>query len=153
MIVETYGDITQINKGIILQGVNCQGAMGAGLAKAIMTKWPIVKPAYQDFVKGYVQALSREDLLGRVQFIEVDKDLFVANGFTQFLYGYDGKKYAIPSAISSVLFTAKVQARGKGLPLHTVRVGCGLGGLDWATEVSPIFSTIFKDFDVVIHQP
>ena len=55
-------DITTLKKGILLQQVNCQNAMGSGVAKAIYTKWPIVK-----------------------------EDLLVVNSFTQLTYGRTGK--------------------------------------------------------------
>ena len=44
-------DITTLKKGILLQQVNCQNAMGSGVAKAIYTRWPIVKEEYHKFAK------------------------------------------------------------------------------------------------------
>ena len=37
-----------IDNGIICQQVNCCGVMGAGLAKAIMDKFPIVKQKFDE---------------------------------------------------------------------------------------------------------
>lgn len=36
-------DITTLKKGILIQQVNCQNAMGSGVAKAIYQKLPQVK--------------------------------------------------------------------------------------------------------------
>lgn len=36
-------DITTIDEGVILHQVNCQNAMGSGVAKALFSKWPQIK--------------------------------------------------------------------------------------------------------------
>ena len=39
-------DITTITKGVIMHQVNCQNVMGAGVAKALYTKYPQVKEQF-----------------------------------------------------------------------------------------------------------
>ena len=36
-------DVTKISRGVIMHQVNCQNLMGAGVAKALYTKYPQVK--------------------------------------------------------------------------------------------------------------
>lgn len=50
---EISADITTITTGYIMHQVNCQNVMGAGVAKALYTKYPIVKLSYHDFAKEY----------------------------------------------------------------------------------------------------
>ena len=45
------GDITLESSGLIIQGVNCQGAMGSGIALAIKNRWPEVYDAYKSHPK------------------------------------------------------------------------------------------------------
>ena len=66
-------DITTLKKGILLQQVNCQNAMGSGVAKAIYLKWPIVKEEYHKFS----QNKNPNDLLGLIQEIKINDDLLV----------------------------------------------------------------------------
>ena len=91
---------------IIVHGVNCQGKMNSGVAKAIREAFPVV---YEEYMKLYNnkqhggtvdgQTWSRfldsnrnDPLLGMAQVVRVGKTLYVGNLFTQQFYGRDGKK-------------------------------------------------------------
>ena len=43
------GSLLEADADIICHQVNCQGAMGAGVAKQIADKWPNVKKEYVKF--------------------------------------------------------------------------------------------------------
>ena len=124
-------DITTVGSGCILNGVNCQDRMGSGVAKAIYQKWPIVKECYHAIGKSNMH-------LGLVDIMEVDQGIFVANCWTQEYYGYDGKKYANADAISKCLDQI---GRIGFEEIYSPLIGCGLGGLDWDTEVQPVFES------------
>lgn len=96
-------DITTLKKGILLQQVNCQNAMGSGVAKAIYTKWPIVKEEYHKFA----QNKNPNDLLGLIQEIKINEDLLIKN-IKEIANKYSNKTIVIPYLI-----------------------GCGLGGGNW----------------------
>lgn len=96
-------DITTLKKGILLQQVNCQNAMGSGVAKAIYTKWPIVKEEYHKFAKNK----KPNDLLGLIQEIEINEDLLIRN-IKEIANKYSNEIIVIPYLI-----------------------GCGLGGGNW----------------------
>jgi Predicted phosphatase homologous to the C-terminal domain of histone macroH2A1 len=141
-------DITLVTKGVIAHGVNCKGAFGAGVALAIRERWPSVYDCYQRNTR------LGDELLGSCHIIRVDDELWVANCYTQLSYGGDGKRYASPEAISRSLEFAFIHATATSLELHAPRIGAGLGGLDWGTEVLPIFEELNSEYDgvnVVIH--
>ena len=134
-------DITEVTEGIVVHGCNCQGAMGSGVAHAIRQKWPIVYRRYKDFIASSHWGEHGIELLGTAQIVEISANnptLLVINLFTQQFYGRDGAKYANPDAIYLAVDTAMQIAEWERLLLYMPRIGCGLGGLDWDTEVYPI---------------
>ena len=133
-------DLTLVQNGMIAHGVNCQGKMGAGLAKAIKETYPIAFQYYEELCDGYRSDPSQ--LLGTGHVVNVtpachNRPIFVANCFTQVRYGRRGK-FADPEAIEKALSQVLPHARTWGLPFYMPPIGCGLGGLDWETEVKPI---------------
>ena len=146
-MIYLYQDITTVTgPAIILHGVNCQGVMGAGVAKDISDKWPKVKERFLAF-----PASSKN--LGHINIILVDDDIAVFNCYTQEFYGQQKKKYASPGAINECLIRVavlRVMAGKKGLSakIYTPKIGCGLGGLDWDTEVEPIFKATEDRFGI-----
>jgi O-acetyl-ADP-ribose deacetylase (regulator of RNase III) len=149
-------DITETTVGIIAHGVNCQGAMGSGVALAIMTKWPIIRESYMRIAPG-------KQNLGNVDFVDVDpfgllpkrydpersasgivdplgRDLVVANCFTQEFYGSGGRKYADPDAVAKCLDNVYAYADVFCLPVVMPQIGCGLAGLYWEADLVPIIN-------------
>lgn len=139
-------NITEVTKGIICHGVNCQGVMGSGVAKAIKEKWPIVYDSFKSMGKG-------AELLGQCHILTIDEELYIANCYSQEYYGRDGKRYACLSAVESSLRPVFLWASTLGLVIHSPMIGCGLGGLKW-DDVSKIFEKLEKEYTydaVVIH--
>lgn len=125
------GDILSPNDNetqgvIICHQVNCQGVMGAGLAKQVKTKFPSVYHAYKE----KCDALGSKNL-GSVQFCSClsEAGYIVANVFGQDRYGTD-KRYTNYNALKKA-FSAVAQA----FPNDAIRIpylmGCGLAGGDW----------------------
>lgn len=149
-------DITTVQApGLIAHGVNCQNAMGSGVARALYTKWPIVKAKYHDCIAGFVALGDPEDMLGDAHFVEVEPGLVVANCFTQEYYGRDGKRYASVQAIREALEWVAKHALDIGVnEIHIPRIGCGLGGLYWEdvksklVEIEQIHQVTFVVCDV-----
>lgn len=84
MIKEIKKDILTVEKGIIVHQVNCQKVMGAGLAKQLSEKFPIVKKEY----------LAKENWnLGDTQFVKITRDLIICNLAGQYSYGRKQKVY------------------------------------------------------------
>ena len=140
------GDLTAETKGLIIHGVNCQGAMGSGVALAIKNRWPEVYDAYKSHPQGKSQ-------LGQVQFVSISDGLYVANCWTQEFYGGDGKIYADKASVRIALFKAFSFCDEYGLELKTPKIASGLAGLDWDKDVRPLFeqiATVFPDVKVTL---
>lgn len=124
---EVEKDILSVQKGVILQQVNCRGVMGAGLAGAIAKKWPEV-------LTSYIRVCSKtkpRDLLGHILLIQVNQHLAVANAFGQLDYGR-GIQYTDYGALDSSLGKLSRILEGKRDVYVPFGLGCGLGGGDWA---------------------
>lgn len=140
-------DITTVERGLIVQGVNCRHAMGAGVALAIMEKWPIVRTSY-------MKSSSGEDMLGTTHIINVEPGISVANCYTQLDYiGYSGhpsvKPCASVDAIKSSLESAFIHAEMYDIPIYLPQIGAGLGGLDWELDVEPIIHSLDEQYETV----
>ena len=131
-IKHVKGDIlttpTRNEDTVICHQVNCCGVMGAGLAKQIRDKWPVVFDEYKK--------ICGTDKLGDSQNVKVGPHLYVANLFVQDGYGRD-KRYTNYAALTAALFRAM-----KENPRATFRIpyglGCGLAGGDWETVLDII---------------
>lgn len=136
-------DITEETEGLIIHGVNCQGVMGTGVALAIRNKWPI---AYIDYKSACTEYRKSKVLLGKLQVSRIDDNLYIGNGFTQEYYGRDDKIYADLRAVDLVLHKAFMWCYLNEMPLKSVQIGCGLGGLLWDIEVKPLFQKYEAQF-------
>ncbi len=142
------GDITTVTEGLVIHGVNCQRAMGSGVAKSIKDKWPVV---YRD----YMSIKQGKEVLGKVQFVAIDEKLVVANCFTQEFFGGDpGVVYADINAVRTCLAMAFAFAAINDVPLYSPKIASLRAGLDWETEVVPVFEemeALFPMVDVTIY--
>jgi O-acetyl-ADP-ribose deacetylase (regulator of RNase III) len=126
-------DITDVTRGIVAHGVNCQRVMGSGVAKVIRDKWPVV----------YERFCERTPELGNIQLVQIDDELFVSNCFTQLDYRKPStedrkRKFASTRAVSTSLRKTFELAYTLQLPVYMPQIGCGRGGLDWKGEIEPI---------------
>ncbi len=137
-------DITKVKTGIVAHGVNCQGAMGSGVAKAIKEKWPVI---FEEFKK---QDTGKK-MLGRAHLIPIAPKLWVANCYTQQYYGRDGKKYASIDAITESMDKVFNFASHNDLIVSMPKIGCGLGGLSWDKEVVMVIGELASKHDVEVH--
>ena len=142
IVAEIQGDIRDTDIQYIAHGVNCQGKMGSGVAKALFTLWPKVRSQYLDFHKHNIHIVinGTEDFLGVVQFIDC-LDKTILNMFTQNYYGYDGKLYLSYEALRECFENImKFDVTELAIP----RIGCGLAGGDWE-KVKEIINDVTKD--------
>lgn len=138
-IEEIIVDITKVRVGVVAHGVNCQGVMGSGVAKAIRDEWPQV-------YRGFVNTPTGRGMLGKVDYCMIHENLIVANCYTQEYFGRDGRRYASLSAIEHCLVDLLAFCSHYGYVLYMPRIGCGLGGLDWDKEVKPLIESISYSF-------
>ena len=138
-------DILTVEHGVIVHQVNCQGVMGAGLAKKIADKWPMVKRDYKSCV-ARAETNPEFRLLGQVTVSYINENLAVASLFGQKAYGrksgtcYTHYRY-LALALSNVRRCAQAQDQQVYLPHGS---GCGLAGGDWHV-VSALFEQELPD--------
>lgn len=147
----TKGDLLDIERGIIAHGVNCQRTMGSGVALAVKNKYPDAYKAYMDLPSTFQKAL-----FGTAHLVDVGAPytLYIAHCFTQKTYGREaGVKYASVEAIQGAIVTCMEFSRRVRLPIYLPKIGCGLGGLDWETEVRPALEEIEEKYiDVIVQE-
>lgn len=151
MIKYIEKDITTVDRGIIVHGVNCQGVMGSGVAKALRDKYPIIYDEYKNKCCGW--KFSPVGLLGQIQVINVEPpekiqpSLYVVNLFSQEAYGNDGRKYVSYDAIDKG-FQSLVTWRFHNEPhldVYFPLIGAGLGGGKWEVIQAIILNCLDVD--------
>lgn len=143
MIEYKDGDLLESGAGVIVHQVNCMGKFASGLAAQIREKWPLVYHEYTRICdKEYDYPVS---LLGSIQLVGIGKG-YVANCFGQLSYGRKGQftdYKALESALEYVREFASTTNMSIAIPY---KIGCGLGGGDWAV-VEPMIKRVFADYD------
>ena len=140
--------LEEVKQGIIVQQVNAQGVMGSGIALAIRTKWPKVWEAYSEEIKPN-QPDHGKSQMGRVIYVEVEPDLWIANIVGQQFYGrHASEQYTSYEALDDGFASVKEFAEKFGFEVHYPTIGCGLGNGDW----SIVYSSIQEHFDdTIVH--
>lgn len=143
------GDLLNAREAAICHQVNCQNMMGAGVAKALYTKWPEVKTAYHEFCDGK----RPRDLLGKAQFVFLHdfpaRNKVVINIFGQLNCGHDKICYTRYDALADAFDKLNTLAVWKTLAFP-YGFGCGLAGGDW-TEVERLMLEHLYNVDVTIY--
>lgn len=137
-IVYHTGDATlPVGSGpkIIVHVCNDIGGWGRGFVVALSARWPEPEKQFRAWYRGKT---SQPFVLGEVQFIRVEEDLWVANLIGQHdirtIGGVPPVRY---EAIQNGLGKVAVQALDLGASVHMPRIGCGLAGGKWE-EISKI---------------
>ena len=155
------GDLLS-HPGPIAHGVNCQGKMNSGVARAIRNKYPKVFTAYLDFISDLRELDNkfkplRFSPLGFTNPVYVFRDevpeKMVLNLFTQDRYGNDGKQYVDYEAVRKCF--ANIH-NGKGLfrsheVLGIPKIGAGLGGGDW-NIIEQIINDATPDLEIWVYE-
>jgi len=143
------GDVLDAKHGIICHQTNCQGSMGAGIARTIRSKFPGVFQEYSKLVAHW----GKEGCLGKCQIIEVaSKTLYIANLFGQYHYSPRNKQHTDYGALSVSLASLAQWHRTNCHPQFPVffphGIGCGLGGGNWG-EVQAIINAHIPEAIIV----
>lgn len=137
------GDIFAQDSGIIIHGCNTAGVMGAGVAKLVREIYPLAYLKYRELVTSCKTATERSNLLGTAQFVEVTPSLIIGNVFTQFNPGADATLTNLRKGLAAVKDFSK---KYKIDAIHSVMIGCGIGGLDEGPVLS-LYKSEFYNFD------
>lgn len=142
LFIKSKNGILDIKSGIIAHQVNCCNAIGAGVSKAIINKYPEVEAAYHEYCSGK----SKKELFGTYQMIQITPSLSIVNIFSQMNYGNSTKTGKVYTNMECLTNTLKKLADNH---IETVyvpdHIGCGLAGGDWDE-----FATIMENTDICI---
>lgn len=137
-------NILDCTENIIVHQVNCQGIMGAGLARQLADKYKGLEENYRLFCESnnYDYALLR----GRVLTVNVDNKI-ICNMFSQTL---DCKTAYI--SMKTALTTIKNMAKDLNLSIAMpYNIGCGIADGEWEI-VEQIIADVFDDYEVTIYR-
>ena len=144
MIQYKIGNILDSEEDYICHQVNCQGVMGAGVAKQIKERWPIVYDSY-------IQVASPV-WLGCIKKVVVDiSQKTVINMFAQQNYGTSGR-YTSYDAFWSCLGGIRDSAPKGSSIAFPVGIGCGLGGANWQVIKQMIIEVLNDDYLIVFYE-
>lgn len=153
-----HGNLLDTNAQFICHQVNCKGKMNSGVAKQLREKWPII---YTNYAKKYMDALdngTEEFLLGSIQIVPLydhfalrGDNHYCVNFFSQYDYGYDGRRYTSYDAFWNCL-NAFARGIDKGASVALpYKIGCDRGGANWTIIRTMIEEVLGKDFNVKIY--
>jgi len=159
-VLETEGDLLCSHENIIGHQVNCQGVMGAGLARHVKEKYPNVFEEY----KLECQIYRRErTLMGKCQLVKVNTDKWIANLFGQYQVGtvandrvdnesLDALQKKRYEALKQSLYELKSFAQQHHLSVALpYQLGSGLAGGSWEV-VRQMIEEVFHDYYVTIYK-
>jgi O-acetyl-ADP-ribose deacetylase (regulator of RNase III) len=131
MIEYVQGDATSPeSKGnkIIVHVCNDIGGWGAGFVAALSRKWSNPEQQYRGWYKS-----NDKFELGKVQFVQVESDTWVANmiGQHHVVPDKEGNPPIRYDAIEKGLATVTIQASVLNASVHMPRIGCGIAGGKW----------------------
>lgn len=141
-----YMDITTVTNGFIAHGVNCQLAMGSGVARALFVKWPLVRQQYMLRGQG-------KGMLGTADRVRVEPEVSVFNCYTQEFCGPGDRRYANSASIMVSLQQVALSAVNNRKPMYVPLVGCDLGGLDYQNDFLPVLEQLmilYPDLDLTL---
>lgn len=125
-IYETKGDLLDSSAKIRCQQVNCQGVMGAGLAKQVKERYPEVFEQYKALCDQFGSSL-----MGHTQFVSCHDGTIMANLFAQETYGTSTVQTDIGALDDCLSKVADFSFRVGAIPAFPKFLGCGLAGGDW----------------------
>jgi O-acetyl-ADP-ribose deacetylase (regulator of RNase III) len=140
------GNLLDAKETYICHQVNCQGKMNSGVAKAIREKYPEV---FSSYLFKCSEAESADKLLGSTQMVKTKDNHFVINMFSQFNYGYDGRRYTSYDAFWNALNLIKNSVSENSTIAFPFGIGCGRGGANW-NIIYAMIKEVFNDSDNIV---
>ncbi|MBP1223279.1 macro domain-containing protein [Flavobacterium sp. 1355] len=148
----TKGDATSPqseNNKVIVHICNDIGGWGKGFVMAISKRWKKPENQYREWFK------SKDGFeLGKVQFVQVEEDLWIANLIGQHKINKDenGNAPIRYDAVEEGLKEVALFAIKNNASIHMPRIGCGLAGGKWEMMEPIILKTLSNnDVEVVVY--
>lgn len=151
MIKVVNGDVTTAKENIIGHQVNARGVMGSGVAVAMKN---LDASVFKEYRTLYEQTGNKEDLLGKVQLVNIGKDKYVANLFGQLDYGVRGrgKVYTNYDALDKCFKNLREQAEHLDLTVALpYKIASDRGGADW-NKVYKLIEKHFGDYGITLYK-
>ena len=136
MITYLQGDATNpiVKPAIIVHICNDVGAWGAGFVMAISQKWKLPETKYREWLR----KPDEDFILGKVQFVDVGSDIYIANMIAQHNIHKKGTPRGIYIRYDALDTALQAVANyRKDVSIHMPRIGCGLAGGTWE-KIEPI---------------
>lgn len=144
-IQSQQGNLLAQSSGILVQGCNCHGVMGGGIARIIRDKWSDVYDAYRQHMEMVGLRLGDVNFVASSSFrgTAVEKHIhafseqlpagvIIANAMTQQDFGSDPTQvYVSYDAISAAFSRIALVARAAAMTVHFPLIGCGLANGQW----------------------
>lgn len=147
MITHIIGNLVKEPLDAFIHQCNCFNTMRSGVAKDVSETYPEVYEVDRKTKKG------DPGKLGTFSFSKTSDGKIGYNLYSQFNFGYDGKRYTNYEAMRHGLEKIKVHIHETikpdarvGIP---VKMGCTRGGGDW-NEVLSIINDIFENDTITI---
>lgn len=152
MIKIVKGDLLAVTEGIVAHQVNCQGKFNSGVARQVREKYPHAFNRYTQYVDDFVNMNLRKELLGTINYAKVGSELWIANMFGQYNYGYNGNQFTNTDELYKCFKELREDSEKNGLSVHMpYMVGSDRGGADWK-EVENLLLIAFDGYEVTLHK-
>ena len=149
MVEVINGNLVESKADVIIHQTNCCKGFGAGVAKAIKEKWPVV--AEKHFLACDTNEKNGNPtsfLLGKIQPVNVGNGQTVINMFAQDNFGKENKRYTSYDALDECLDKVKEYCIKNGF--HTIalpwKMSSDRGGANW-NVVFTLIASKFEDND------
>ena len=157
MIKHVKGDIFESDADIIIHQVNCQGVMGAGVAKQVKDKYPNV----YSFYRRICESQTSQELLGKVLLVNTleyidngKRTRMIANFFSQDnyrnTYSTSNKVFTDYNAFRECLECMRDDFGNYSMAIPYL-IGCCRGGGNW-NRIYRMIEEILGDCDVTIYE-
>ena len=123
---------------------NGELVMGAGIAKAFRDKWPALAKRAGHCVKN---AGNRVHWLITAPVGIGNKHISIVSFPTKHDYKHQSDLRLISSSAEQLVSLTNIYKWNK---VYLTRPGCGLGGLDWRTQVRPLLTPILDDRFIIL---
>lgn len=125
---------------VLVHGCNCFHTMGAGIARKLSKKWPIILEKDRETSYGDINKL------GTVCYVKVAPGKIIANAYTQFSIGPDNglSEESICNAFVNVWAYCFILNNYK---VCCPAIGMGLGGGD-PYKILPVIKGVFQEKDI-----
>jgi len=147
-------DMLQLTSGILFHQVNCQGVMGAGIARSLADRYPGLEEAYNALCAKH--NFKHEELLGKVFLYKITPELHIANVFGQGGVSRNARQTNYEATVEAFERIQNAQQRLNTSVFNRkefyfpYKMGCGLGGGNWQIY-SAIIEAHFPDAIICKH--